>query len=65
MTGETSVTPRTSYFTSAEKRALRALRARYRQDADLFSDRERAHLHFLRWFYRTGRFGETACSQAG
>jgi hypothetical protein len=44
-----------STFTAAEQRTLNALRARYAQDADLFSERERAKLLFLRWLYKTGR----------
>lgn len=42
-------------FTSAERRLLRALRTRYRQDHDLFSESERARLRFLRWLYQSGR----------
>jgi hypothetical protein len=32
-----------------------ALRARYRESRDLFSAREMARLHFVRWLVRTGR----------
>jgi hypothetical protein len=32
-----------------------ALRSRYRQDRDLFTSCELAHLRFLRWLVRTGR----------
>lgn len=35
--------------------ALHALRARYRESRDIFSPRELAHLHFLRWLVQTGR----------
>ncbi len=42
-------------FSRREWRALRALRERYRQDHDLFSAQELAHLCFVRWLYRTGR----------
>ena len=38
-----------------EGRALRRLRARYRDDRDLFNSWERAHLCFLRWLVQTGR----------
>jgi hypothetical protein len=36
-------------------RAWQGLRNRYREDQDLFSARELAHLCFLRWLVRTGR----------
>ena len=42
-------------FTPAERQALGALRARYLQDRDLFSDAERARLRFLRWLVHTAR----------
>lgn len=42
-------------FTHEERQALRALRERYQHDHDLFSARELARLHFLRWLYVTGR----------
>lgn len=42
-------------FTGVEQRTLNALRIRYAQDRDLFSDWERARLRFLRWLYLTGR----------
>jgi len=61
MSTETTITTSSSTLTPAEKRALRALRTRYQQDPDLFSRRERAHLLFLRWLYRTGRLTETPC----
>jgi hypothetical protein len=44
-------------LTQAERRRLAPLRRRYRQDCDCFSDRERAHLLFLRWLYRNGLEG--------
>ena len=42
-------------FARAEWRTLRVLRVRYQQDRDLLSERERAHVRFLRWLYETGR----------
>jgi hypothetical protein len=48
----------TTPFTPNEQRALSALRSRYGQDRDQFSQRERAHLHFVRWLYQTGRLDE-------
>ena len=42
----------TSTFTPTQWQALHNLRARYQQDRDLLSERERAH---LRWLYHTGR----------
>lgn len=42
-------------FSRRERRALRALRDHFRQDHDLFSAPELAHLCFVRWLYRTGR----------
>jgi hypothetical protein len=62
MTTETSAKTRAGTFTLAERRALRNLRTRYQQDSDLWSNRERAHLHFLRWLYRTGQLGEANCN---
>jgi hypothetical protein len=57
MTPQTSIpTPTsTTAFTQEEQRALRKLRTRYQQDADLFSQRELAHLCFLRWLFQTGQ----------
>ena len=49
----TTVPP--SAFTPAQERHLQALRGRYQQDRDLFTDDERARLRFLRWLYRAGR----------
>ena len=51
----TPTTPQATLFTPARWQALDALRQGYRQDHDLFSDRERACLCFLRWLYQTGR----------
>lgn len=45
----------TATFTGGEHRTLNALRIRYAQDRDLFSERERERLRFLRWLYLTGR----------
>jgi hypothetical protein len=42
-------------FSTRERRALCALRARYQQNRDLFNRRELAYLRFLRWLYRTGQ----------
>ena len=42
-------------FTRAEQRALRALRARFERNRDIFDSDELARLRFLRWLYRTGR----------
>jgi hypothetical protein len=47
------VTPTT--FTLAERQALCALRARYRQHRDLLREAELTHLRILRWLYQTGR----------
>jgi hypothetical protein len=41
--------------TAALKGAWQALRNRYQEDRDLFTDRELAYLRFLRWLVRTGR----------
>jgi hypothetical protein len=56
MTIDTRV-PSISVETDAPEWAatLQPLRARYRESRDLFSPRETAHLHFLRWLVRTGR----------
>lgn len=42
-------------FTAEEYRALNALRIRYLDDHDLFTQSERAHLGFLRWLREAGR----------
>jgi hypothetical protein len=59
MTPQTAVTTPTGRFTRAEQRALRAFRTRYQQDADPFTNRERAQVAFLRWLYQSGRLTET------
>lgn len=48
-------TDTTTAFTTAERRTLRALRSRYQEDNDRFSDREMARLRFIRWLHQTGR----------
>lgn len=45
----TSLSP----FTPAERKALRSLRASYQSAQHLFTDRELAHLRFLRWRLRS------------
>jgi hypothetical protein len=55
MSTTAATNPAKSTFTTAEQRKLNALRSRYAQDADFFSERERAKLLFLRWLYKTGR----------
>ena len=42
-------------FTVSERRTLRSLRARYRQDLELFTKQELDQLRFLKWLYGTGR----------
>jgi hypothetical protein len=55
MTTPTGSPAPTTLLSRAEWHALRVLRARYQQDRDLLSERERAHVRFLRWLYETGR----------
>jgi hypothetical protein len=55
MTPTTPVTTPDYTYTGTELSALRKLRTRYQQDQDLWSDRERAHLIFMRWLYQTGK----------
>jgi hypothetical protein len=55
MTGRAAVSTSITTFTAPQRRALHALRTRYRQDRDLFSTDERARLCFVRWLVRTGR----------
>ena len=43
-----------SHFTQREQDSLSALRSRYQEGSDLFSARELAHLHFLRWLRQQG-----------
>jgi hypothetical protein len=38
--------------------AFLRLRARYQQGADLWDERELAHLRFVRWLVQTGRLVE-------
>lgn len=49
MATRTAISESKPSFTPAERRSLRALRNRYQADHDLFSNRERAQLAFLRW----------------
>jgi hypothetical protein len=49
-------TQTTAIFTPQERKSLRALRARYNQDRDVFSNRELSQLRFLRWLYHNGHF---------
>jgi hypothetical protein len=51
----TSSTPQAILFTPAQWQALDTVRQRYGQDHDLFSERERARLRFLRWLSQAGR----------
>jgi hypothetical protein len=55
MTTPTRSPAPTTPLTRAEWHTLRVLRARYQQDRDLLSERERAYVRFLRWLYETGR----------
>jgi hypothetical protein len=49
MATQTTITGSKPSFTATERRSLRALRNRYREDHDLFTNRERVQLAFLRW----------------
>ena len=53
-----TVVPTYDIFTLEERSALQRLRARYQQSADLLTERELAHLRFLRWLAQTGRLAE-------
>jgi hypothetical protein len=57
MTSHVTITTTASIttFSPAEQQALETLRASYPRDPDLFSEKERAHLRFLRWLYQSGR----------
>ena len=55
MTMQTPTTDVTLMFSADEWHALNALRERYKQQRDLFSARELAHLRFMRWLSHTGR----------
>jgi hypothetical protein len=55
MTPKDAITTSIPGFTLAERQELQLLRARYRQDQDCWSPRERARLEFARWLYETGR----------
>ncbi len=54
MTTETAANATVS-FSTREESVLLSLRDRYQKDQDLFSDRERAQLGFLRWLVESGR----------
>ncbi|GAC1335839.1 MAG: hypothetical protein NVS2B16_17570 [Chloroflexota bacterium] len=54
MTSERLTAGTTDTFSSTEMQSLHNLRNRYQQDLDLFTDRERAYLGFVRWQYETG-----------
>jgi len=54
MTPERSTTEMTDSFSGAEMLSLRSLRKRFQQDLDMFNDRERAYLQFIRWQRQTG-----------
>ena len=47
-------------FTAEEARTIETLRLRCQADHDLFSQRELAHLRFLRWRIASGRLRTTA-----
>ena len=53
-----TVVPTYDPFTPEEWSALQRLHARYQQSADLLTERELAHLRFLRWLAQTGRLTE-------
>lgn len=42
-------------FTEAQLRRMHEMRERYQSGFDLFSERQKAQLGFLRWLYETGR----------
>jgi hypothetical protein len=42
-------------FSDQERLAFQTLRARYEEDHDRFTERERARLRFLRWLHEAGR----------
>jgi hypothetical protein len=48
------VVPTSDTFTVEEWCALQWLRARHQQSADLLTERELAHLRFLRWLAQSG-----------
>jgi hypothetical protein len=57
MTTDTPESPQIAEttFSADEARVLEALQSRYRNDHDIFSPRELAHLRFLRWSVDSGR----------
>ena len=54
MTDDTTTIP-TDTLTVTEQDSLTAVRARFQQDLDQFSDQERARLEFLGWLLHSGR----------
>jgi hypothetical protein len=55
MTDDTTTTIPTETLTPAEQDALVAVRARFQQNLDQFSDQELARLQFLQWLVQSDR----------
>lgn len=61
MTPEMQTSNTAHSLTPAERQSLTALRTRFQNDPDLFSDKERAHLLFLRWLYQSWSLTAAPC----
>ena len=59
-----AVTERLRVFTPTERARLRVLRDRYQANRTLFTARELAHLHFLRWLHQSGRLRRITTPEA-
>lgn len=55
MTIDTDTNETRTSLTTIEERALRAIRDRYHEDRDLFSERELVKLRFFKWLFQSGR----------
>lgn len=62
MTAKTSSGTLKGSFTKTELASLRALRARYQENHDIFSPEEMARLRFQLWRYETGRLVSSGAS---
>lgn len=52
---EQSIATQEADFSAVEMERLSAMRDRYSEHHDLFTDRELARLRFVRWMVQTGR----------
>ena len=63
MKSENQISPSEMNFNETQFELLGALRARYQQDRDLFTNRELSHLRFMRWLQETRPANEQSSVQ--